>query len=123
MRHTAWEKRSRPRSIHSPLEWHTIRTMTASGEANMETRDAMLTLPTNSWRSGWSKKAMLACAMSANAKTTSSRSPATLSCGGPEEMNFSGVSRSDRHGKRAGKATRFHGKHMNLLTRVVLLSA
>jgi len=68
--------------------------MTASGEANMETRDAMLTLPTNSCRTGWSNKAMLACAMSANAKTTRNRSPVILSCGenNGEQARFTGVS-------------------------------
>jgi len=55
--------------------------MTASGEANMEIRDAMLTLPTNSCRAGWSRKAMLACAMTANTKASSARSPTILSCG------------------------------------------
>jgi hypothetical protein len=91
----------------------------------METRDAMLTLPTNSCRSGWSKKAMLACAMSANAKTTSTRSPATLSCG--SRTGGDGESRADwcqsvgqtDTAREEGR----QGKHMNLLTRVVLLSA
>lgn len=90
--------------------------MTASGEANMETRDAMLTLPTNSCRTGWSNKAMLACAMSANATTTSTRSPVILSCGG----NFRRRSRCQfvsQDGKQ-GTAIEFE-----IPTRVVLLSA
>jgi hypothetical protein len=100
------------------LEQHT---MTASGEANMETRDAMLTLPTNSCRTGWSNKAMLACAMSANAKTTSTRSPVILSCGGTGEQGpvllVSDTARCNwLKSRTASKAIELH-------TRVVLLSA
>jgi hypothetical protein len=60
--------------------WKLRRTMTASGEANMEISDAMLTAPTNRCRTGWSKKARLVCAMSANTQTTSTRSPVIFSC-------------------------------------------
>lgn len=59
--------------------------MTASGEANMDIRDAMLTPPMNSCRAGWSRKAMLACATSANTKTSSTRIPMIFSCGEDEE--------------------------------------
>ena len=104
--------------------WNSIHTMTASGEANMETRDAMLTLPTNSCRTGWSNKAMLACAMSANAKTTSTRSPVILSCRGREWYGVSQTRRQDRKRQLVKiKVQDGESKAIELPTRVVLLSA
>ena len=91
--------------------------MTASGEANMEIRDAMLTQPTNSCRAGCSKKAMLACAMTANTKASSTRSPTIFSCGRGGETRSSPAEMEKETSFRRQSCWARH------LTRVLLLSA